>query len=212
MKNEYTTLYIIRHGRTDWNVQGRIQGHTDIPLNEEGEAQAKKLAEELKHIHFDEVFSSDLLRAKRTAELIVLEKKLAVKTTQALREQTYGIYEGRRGEDVDRELKRLFDDYKKLSVQELMTQREDPSMETHEEVVSRFITFLREIAVTYKGKNILIATHGAVMRYFLIHLGFGDYQSLPPRSIKNTAYVMVQSDGLDFFIKETSGVHKVETQ
>lgn len=208
--NNLATIYIVRHGRTSWNVEGRVQGHSDIPLNEEGEEQARKLGEELRHIDFDEAFSSDLLRAKRTAELILLEKKLAVKTTQALREQTYGKFEGRIAKELDVELKRLFDDFKKLSKEELMSRREDPTMETHGEVVSRFITFLREIAVTYPGKKILVATHGGVMRYFLIHLGYGDYVSMPPRSVRNTAYVIVESDGIDFFIKQTSGIHKVE--
>lgn len=73
MHEEYCTLYIVRHGQTDWNVRKIIQGHSDIPLNTEGQEQARVLAESLKNVHFDKIISSDLVRAKRTAEIVALE-------------------------------------------------------------------------------------------------------------------------------------------
>lgn len=209
MTHNYATFYIVRHGQTDWNVQKLIQGQTDVPLNTFGEEQAKNLGKELQEVRFDAVFSSDLLRAKRTAELILLNRKIAIKTTQALREQVYGRFEGKPSSYLFEELKDLFKDFEKLSVSELMKRREDPTMETHEEVVSRFIIFLREVAVAYQGKAVLIATHGGVMRYFLIHLGYGTYNSLPSSSIKNTAYLKIDCDGVDFFIRATKGIEKV---
>ena len=58
-----TIIYIARHGQTDWNKERKMQGHSDIPLNEEGEKQAIELNERLKDIHFDKIFSSDFLRS-----------------------------------------------------------------------------------------------------------------------------------------------------
>ena len=101
------TIYLVRHGETEWNEKKLIQGHSDIPLNKKGEIQAKQLGEKLKDIHFEAVFSSDLVRAKRTAEIMVLEKKLAVITTKALRERLFGRYEGKQVTELRRILGEL---------------------------------------------------------------------------------------------------------
>ncbi len=91
----YCRLYIIRHGETDWNLKELVQGHTDIALNKTGEKQANDLAKMLNRIKFAAAFSSDLIRARRTAEIVAQEKKIAIKTTNALRERFFGRYEGR---------------------------------------------------------------------------------------------------------------------
>src|SRR3989344_4287192 len=95
MNPNICTFYIVRHGQTDWNKKHLIQGQTDIPLNEEGKLQAKGLAAELRNTHFDAVFSSDLTRTRQTAEILALERKLAVETRKALRERTFGKLEGK---------------------------------------------------------------------------------------------------------------------
>ena len=76
---------------TEWNEIGLIQGHSDSPLTAQGITQAKELAKKLKNVKFDLIFSSDLLRAKRTAEIIALEHKLFVQTSKLLRERDFGI-------------------------------------------------------------------------------------------------------------------------
>jgi broad specificity phosphatase PhoE len=75
MKN-YSTIYLTRHGETEWNEKKIIQGHSDIPLNKKGIKQANLLGMELKNIHFDAVFSSDLVRAKKSAEIMIKGKNL----------------------------------------------------------------------------------------------------------------------------------------
>lgn len=88
-KEKYCTFYIVRHGETLWNVKGLLQGIKDSALTPTGEKQARELAAELESVNFDVIFSSDLLRARRTAEIIALERKLAVKTSQLLRERQF---------------------------------------------------------------------------------------------------------------------------
>lgn len=83
-------------------------------------------------------------------------------------------------------------------------------MESDEEAMSRFITFVREVAVGYAGKTVLLVTHGGVMRAFLIKIGFGTYDTIRPGAVQNSAYVKMLSDGVDFFISETQGIRKVE--
>lgn len=202
-RQNYCTLYIVRHGETDWNVNQIVQGHyNDIFLNDKGETQAKELANGLKHVRFDKIFSSDLQRARKTAEIIALERKLAVETTQVLRERKFGRFEGQHGEN----LKIIDDLYDTLKEEEKFTYKPFPDIESDEEVVKRFITFIREVCVAYPGKTILIVTHGGTMRTFLIHIGFLARKNALRGIISNTAYIKLLSDGVDFFIKETQGI------
>lgn len=195
-------LYIVRHGQTDWNAQKKVQGQIDIPLNATGEEQARQTAALFKNIHFDAVFSSDLLRAQRTAEIITLEKDLAVQTTRLLRERNFGPHEGM----LIEELKELEKDLENLSKEDRAIHKLHPDIENDEELVGRFITFLREISVAYADKTVLVVCHGALIRTFLIHLGVGTYQTLPHGSVENTAFIKVLSDGVEFEVVETHGV------
>lgn len=209
MPDNYCTFYIVRHGETEWNVKGLVQGHTDIPLTEKGKKEARQLAKKFSQINFNAVFSSDLLRAKQTAKIITLERNIAIKTTQALRERSFGRFEGRSLWE-DKEYQKLIQDFLRLPKEEKFKKSPHPEIESDERLISRFITFIREVAVAYPGGNILVVTHGGVMRAFLLHLGFADEESLPSGSIKNLAYIKLETDGVDFFIKETFGIEKIK--
>lgn len=204
-KNNLTTLYVVRHGETDWNLARKVQGHSDIPLNTNGEKQAEQLAKELREIHFDEAFSSDLVRAKRTAEIVALEKKLAVTTTQALRETTYGKFEGLH---LD-EFLAIYDEWDKLT-DEQKWNFQAADEETQAQAVSRLITFLRETAVAFRGKTILVVCHGGIMRTLLIKLGYGNWETVG--GFQNCGYIHLESDGVDFFIKNVKGVKEWQTR
>ena len=197
-------MYLVRHGETDWNVKGLLQGQTDIDLNKTGIKQAKELGKTLGNIHFSVAFSSDLLRAKRTAEIIALEKKIAVQTTKALRERRFGKYEGRPWRQV--KFQGLVAKFFKLSMKERFNKAPYPGFESDEKLMTRLIPLLREISIANLGKNVLVVTHGGILRTFLNHLGFNKGKELPPGTINNTAYIIIQSDGSHFFIKETSGI------
>lgn len=204
--NNVTTFYLVRHGETDWNKRKLAQGHTDIPLNSYGVEQAKKLAQNLKNIKFDLVFSSDLMRAKRTSEIIALEHKLEVKSIEILRERKLGLFEGQSNEGF-KEFDELF---KKLSNEEKFIYKHAEDMESDEEVTTRILTFLRETAIAYPRKTILVVTHSGIMRSVLIHLGFFSYANYKHNLITNTAYLKLDSDGVDFFIKETFGIKNIK--
>ncbi|MBI3231868.1 MAG: histidine phosphatase family protein [Candidatus Doudnabacteria bacterium] len=203
-----TKIYIVRHGETHGNASGIVTGHFDSPLNVEGESQASILAEELRTIKFDMVFSSDLMRARRTAEIIALDRKLALNTTQLLRERNFGDWEGRPKEEVLQENQHLFEKLKTFSETEKRNFKFNQGYESEAQIYQRFMRFLREIAVAYLGKIVLVVCHGSMMRSLLMHLGFANYDELPPGSITNTGYFILESDGVDFFVKETKGVNK----
>jgi broad specificity phosphatase PhoE len=87
-------LICVRHGRTAWNADRRFQGQTDIPLDDEGLAQAQALAAHLRAEHFDRALASDLARARTTAETICAERPIDVEFTPLLREMHFGLWEG----------------------------------------------------------------------------------------------------------------------
>lgn len=207
-KQKLTNIYIVRHGQTRWNVKGLLQGHKDSPLTALGIKQAEQIRDEFKHIHFDAIFSSDLVRAKRTAKIIALERKIAVKTTQVLRERCFGTFEGKPFAEFNQALQKLIERYAHLTEEEHFHLKIAHDVESPAEAVARFITFLRETAVAFSEKTILVVSHGGTMRNLLIHLGFAANQTLPAGSIENTGYIKLESDGVDFFIKETKGIKK----
>ncbi|MBR3041256.1 MAG: histidine phosphatase family protein, partial [Eubacterium sp.] len=87
-------LYIIRHGKTDWNNLHKIQGRTDVPLNEEGRAMAREAAVEYKNVHFDVCYCSPLIRAMETAEILLEGRDVPIITDDRLMEMCFGVYEG----------------------------------------------------------------------------------------------------------------------
>jgi len=89
-----TTLLLVRHGETDWNADGRLQGHTDRPLSEFGRRQARQLAEELADEELDAIYASDLSRARETAQVVGARLGLAAVLDPDLREKDWGTWEG----------------------------------------------------------------------------------------------------------------------
>jgi probable phosphoglycerate mutase len=89
-----TRICFIRHGETDWNVEKRIQGHTDIPLNETGRAQALAMAFNAAHQRFHAIYSSDLKRTMETAQVLAQREDQGVKPLPQLRERHYGVFQG----------------------------------------------------------------------------------------------------------------------
>jgi len=208
MKRKDTTFYIVRHGQTEWNLEHRLQGHMDSPLTDEGLAQAREIAKQFAGISFDAVFSSDVLRAKRTADIIVADRDIAVQTTKLLRETSFGKYEGKVWEEFETELQDMIQTREKLELESFMKYKISPEVESYAELVSRFITFLRETALAYEGRTILLVSHSGMMQGLLFHLGFATHKTLPAGSIKNLAHIKLESDGTDFFVRETVGISK----
>jgi len=205
-----TTFYILRHGETEWNVARRMQGHKDSPLTEAGIQQALAVADVLKDIEFSAIFSSDLLRAHRTAAIVALERDIQIKTTELLRERSFGRFEGWEVEKYREAVKEELFEVEKLSDAERMTHKQSDDIESDEETSTRLLQFLREVAVAYVGKNVLIASHGGVIRAFLLRLGWGTYQELSHNAVRNTAFVKCLSDGVEFEILDTHNVVKAD--
>ncbi len=146
-----TTLVLARHGETDWNRDRRVQGHSDIPLNNAGRAQAEELAKQIEHECFDAVYASDLARARETAEIAAARADLPVRELTDLRERHFGTWEGL----TDEVIRSRFPE-----------SRSGPwgDGETIEEMSARVVAVLRAIAAEHRGGTVLVTTHGGPIR------------------------------------------------
>lgn len=144
-----THLVLIRHGQTDWNLAGRIQGRSDIPLNDAGRAQAREAGRRLAAERWDAIVSSPLSRAMETAQIIGAEVGIAdVTPIPALMERHYGTAEGMTGAEMDA---------LHLEGQEVR------GRETRGDVVRRVRPALIELAEVHPAQSILVVSHGGVI-------------------------------------------------
>lgn len=205
-KQPFCRFYITRHGETVWNTRKVMQGHKDSPLTDNGMQQAKEIAKKLRHINFSNVFSSDLQRAVRTAEIIVADRNLEVRTNQLLRESYFGMFEGKELAFFLNTLKKSIEHRETLSSDERMKYKVHPQVESEEEISTRMMTFLKDVAPRHEGENVLVVSHSAVMRATLIKIGFATHESLPQGVIKNAGCVVIETDGSEFTVTETLGI------
>ena len=153
-----TTVGFVRHGITSWNKQGRAQGSTDIPLDEEGVLMAEQVAERLASEGWDVIYTSPWQRAKRTAERIGEQIPQArVIEDDRIRERAGGLMEGTT--EAERVAK-WGADWKQL----------DLEGETHESVIARGMSFIREIEQRYPDGRVLIVSHGGFIKRLLSEL------------------------------------------
>lgn len=156
-----TTIGLIRHGETEWNRLGKIQGRTDIPLNKTGEKQAKQCSVLLERSEWDFIVTSPLQRAKKTAEIMNERIQLPILEMNVFQERDYGEAEG-----MEREHREA-----------LFPTRAYPKMETREQLNNRVKEGLQYIETTYTDKNILLVSHGGVINTILAILSAGEIGS-----------------------------------
>lgn len=152
-------LYIMRHGKTDWNALHRLQGRTDIPLNAEGVRMAENACREYAHINFDVCYCSPLIRAVQTAQAVLRGRDVPIITDERLVEMCFGVYEGREIclEDPENPIRPLF------TAPETYTVPVEGG-ESFEELFARTGEFLDEVVMPLlaQGKDVLIVGHGAM--------------------------------------------------
>lgn len=159
-------IYLIRHGETDYNKARRLQGVTDIPLNACGIELAEKTAEGLKEVNFDRIYSSPLIRARKTAEIIRGDRELEIISTNGLREISFGDYEGltileENYNIPDPDFCDFFNAPERYHT--------PPNGESIEHLKKRTTAFVREIMQAPENQDltILMASHGAAIRGML---------------------------------------------
>ena len=150
-------LYLIRHGQTDWNKGRKLQGRTDIPLNENGRAVAELTKEGFKEIPFDMAYTSPLKRARETAEIILSGRDIPIVDDERIIEVNFGEYEGCDFDLPDEYIQNFFSAPEKyFSIH---------GTETMESIFERMRSFLQDLCQNddLKDKTILVSTHGAAL-------------------------------------------------
>ena len=152
-------LYIIRHGKTDWNERHKLQGRTDVPLNDEGRRMAEEAGKAYRDVHFDICFCSPLVRARETAEILLRDRAVPILTDDRLMEMGFGSYEGIENSfDIpDCPVNVLFHAPEKYV-------SPPGGAESLDELFDRTGAFLRERVdpLLKEGKDVLIVGHGAM--------------------------------------------------
>lgn len=157
-----TDILIIRHGQTAWNTQKRLQGHSDIPLNENGRLQAVTLAKILRDEPLDAIFSSDLQRAYQTAYEIAKIHNLPVHQDRSFRERCYGICEGMKDGDIREAYPESYKAWYAADPDHFFPDGERKT-ESPRQFHHRAVNAIREAATRYPGKKIAIVTHFGVI-------------------------------------------------
>jgi broad specificity phosphatase PhoE len=150
-----TRLCLVRHGQTDWNLEGRYQGQSDVPLNENGRLQARSLALQLQNQIFAAIYTSDLERAKETAKIIADALHLPVINEARLREINQGEWEGQL---IDIIKARYADLWQERTLDPASVR--PPGGETVGELANRLQAALNDIARLHPGRSVLVVSHG----------------------------------------------------
>ncbi|HEY4016762.1 MAG TPA: histidine phosphatase family protein [Polyangiaceae bacterium] len=179
-------LYALRHGETHWNAEVRWQGHTDIPLNEIGRTQAREVAERLRALHPSGVASSDLSRARETAEIIAAALGLPeVYVDAGLRERAFGVFEGlTRGECEERHA---------TAWRRWQESRHPPEGgEAHDALAARAVAAMGRVAerIARDDAPAIVVTHGGTLRAVVFAA-----KGVLPAPVKNAAVWRLTWDG-----------------
>ncbi|SEW31023.1 histidine phosphatase family protein [[Clostridium] fimetarium] len=183
-------LIFIRHGQTDWNLEKRIQGSTDIELNKNGLDQGKRLGIELKdmHLHIEKIYTSKQKRAEQTAEIVsqYLNKKYEV--LEGLEEMNLGLWEGNTWTEVQEKYPAQ---YSKWLIDRRYTRL--PEGESYQDVLDRLLPILKKI-IKINSSDVLIVTHSAVIMCLLSYLRDTPFnQMVENYAMKNTEIVEIDS-------------------
>lgn len=157
-----TKIFLIRHGETEWNKTGRLQGNSDTRLSPEGIRQAQLMAVHVPFTHIDAVYASDLVRAVDTAKILAAKFNLPVTTMPGLRETNFGDWEGR---IISELLEESPDEFGNFFIKP--DKVKPPDGETFLECQARVMNALDEIIADHDGQCIIVVCHGAAIRLML---------------------------------------------
>lgn len=159
-----TTVYLTRHGQTEWNVQHRMQGHMDSELTALGVQQAEWLNLAMRATPLDVIYASPSPRALRTAEIIRGERTTPLKTSEAFKEIGMGVWEGYDSTELEAEYSEQYryfwEDPEQFKVE---------GSETFAEVQARALEKLQNILAQHAGESILIVTHTVVIKLLMAY-------------------------------------------
>lgn len=193
-----TRLYLVRHGQTEWNLEGRMQGSKDSPLTELGIYQAKQLGKSLDKVNIDMVYSSSSERTMTTAKIIVGQRELNIIPRDELKEMNFGFWEGMTFDEIREKYEDLYQSF--WNTPHLLN--ECPG-ESFEELRDRLIGFVNRVIKDHEGKDILLVTHGVALKMIINSFKGLDIKDVFQGEIlKPTSLTVVEVEGNNYeFLK-----------
>lgn len=182
-------IYIIRHGETNWNVEGKIQGQTNSSLTQKGIDQARLTAEKLKTVSFTSLYSSDLERARNTAEfLAAYHPQLQIIVDIRLRERKFGYLEGIGHEEFKTNYSDIYEKFRSNDPAYRI-----PEGESKNDLAKRATAFFNDLVKKHTNDDtILVVTHGGIINMFMRYILGIPYGSERKFSLRNAAVNIVQ--------------------
>lgn len=185
-----TKIYIARHGETDWNRAGKLQGATDVPLNEEGRKQAVACGKFFEDIAIRAIFTSPLQRARETAEIINQQLHLPLIQIDAFRERTFGAAEGMTYEERSK----------------VYPRKNYPNQESFKAFRKRLVRGLQEIYEAYPDEEVALIAHGAVIHTLFQIVQNADFFPQHAR-LSNGGVSTIYSKGGEWWLESYNNTH-----
>ena len=188
-KEEQLNIYFVRHGETLWNKEERIQGELDSPLTIKGIEDIQKLAGNLSGVEFDAVYSSELGRAYETAS-ILSDGRHRIKRLKEFNEKNFGDWQGMEIKEIYRkypmQAEFYFNDIKNYNNKEI-------NAESLEHALKRFVLGVRKIVKSLRTGNVLVVSHGTILKLFFNYIDNKDVNELNEKDLmENTSFRVLQ--------------------
>lgn len=184
-----TEIYIVRHGQTNSNIRSAYLGHTDVELNSQGIEQAKQLSEKLASVRFDEIYTSPLARAVKTAEIIAQRQNLLVKMNYGLTERDYGEWDNLTFEEISAkapdECQAWLENWIDYAV---------PGGESARQAHNRIAETVDRIITKNPDKRIVLVSHLGVIRHMIAHLLGMEAEDAWKFTVDNCSVSVIRSD------------------
>lgn len=180
-----TRLLLVRHGETQWNLDQRVQGHHDVPLTERGVEQAQRLASWLSGESIAAIYSSDLQRARTTADVLAGDR-VPVTDDPRFREGRFGVFEGLTTPEIQARYPEEFRLWRESAVE-----HRPPGGETLEDLLERCVAGARDALARHGGETIMIVAHGGPVRVLVCGLLGLEMRHYPQIRVENTSVTRI---------------------
>lgn len=198
-----TNIYIVRHGQTDWNAEGRIQGSIERSLDDTGKKQAIEIGSYLSHLPIVSIYSSPLKRAHETAAIIASYHTCPIVLDAALREGSYGMAEGMTRQEFHQRFQKEIEMRRQLPLKERFQRKIVPDGESYSEIIVRMLSNLQKICRAHIDSHVIVVSHGFAMKALLCHISELDDHAV---NVSNGGLLHLTGDGSSFSVIGHQGV------
>lgn len=183
-EKETLNIYFVRHGETEWNTEDRIQGQLDSELTKKGIKETYLLREKLSSVNFSAVYSSELGRAYKTAEILREDNNIKIEKLEELNEKYFGYWQGLEKKEIfskyPEQAENYFNNIEKYNSVEI-------SAESLSDTLNRFIRGVDKIINANKNGNVLVISHGTILKFFFNHIDKKDIKDLRENDLMENA-------------------------